>query len=481
MKKLALVLAIGLCLQVIFSGPAQSAPEETKLVKELNFVFLHGAGGGVCNSQLLYDTLVERLPKYIRDYEQATPGTEIRVNALRRCYPNDVDIHAWAKNVADSVDQHFPDKKNLIFIGHSMGGKVALYAVAQNIGGLADKTAMVITINSPIKPLENYYVIGGGSALDYCRARWLLSEQGICQSVVSYDSSQDGHWVSYQKRWLAFISSEATPLSQQFDFGGVDALPRDMDDGVLPVSAQYSEDADVVYYGEYAHRDFSVLDEVAGFMAEQILRYIFGGHIEYSVFARGGTFEHEADWLLGKDFWEDLVGEVLASSGSLRHVNESYKWQEWEDVVGECPPEGRRSSYRVSLEASFPFFTSIKEARWLSLDNPEDCRLYLRTSVAPGNSVQIGWRIHQRGLLPVGIERDRYEVRIVTGTPLTDVRQVSWVTGDPRDLRLLIRTEAESPFRWFKAEWRAYAKESRYRRVIGEIPGQILPVAATGG
>ena len=38
-----------------------------------------------------------------------------------------------------------------------MGGKAALYAVAHNIGNLADKVAMVVTSNSPIKKLSNYY------------------------------------------------------------------------------------------------------------------------------------------------------------------------------------------------------------------------------------------------------------------------------------------------------------------------------------
>ncbi len=239
--------------------------------------------------------------------------------------------------------------------------------------------------------------------------------------------------------------------------------------------------ADVIYYGEHGHSDFRVLDEVAGFMAEQILRYLFGGPIECSVFARGGTFEHKANWLPGTDYWEDVVGEVLVGSGRLEHKNESYiKWQEWEDVVGECPPEGKRSSYQVSRVSSFPFLTSIQESHWLSPDNPEDCRLYLRTRAAPRNRVQVDWSIYRQGLLPMEIKRDRYEVEIVTGTPLTNITRVSWVTDDPCDLRLRIWSQAESPFRWFKAEWGAYSKEIRQRKVIDEISGQALLVTTQG-
>ncbi len=475
MKRLALLITVGLCLQLGFCSSAQSAPENPVQVKELNFVFLHGAGGNVCAMQLLADSIMEQLPAHILDYQQANPKTKIRVDTLQRCYPNDVDIKTWAINIADSIDKHFHNKKNLILIGHSMGGKAALYAVAQNVGDLADKVALVVTINSPIKSMHRYYAAGGASALDYCRARWLLSDRGVCNSLAYYDSSQDGRWVGAVRHWLAFISGEAAPLSEQFNVGGVDAMPRNMDDNIIPLSAQYSDGADVIYYGEYSHSDFSVLDEVAGFMAEQILHYLFGGGIECSVLAKSGTLEHKAGWIPGTDYWEDVVGEVLTDSGSLRHWNESYaKWQEWEDVVGQCPAEGKRSSYQVSKVGFLSFLASIKESRWLSADSPEDCRLYLRTRAAPRNYVQVDWSIYRCGLLPPGVKRDHYEVEIVTGTPLTNIRHVSWITGDPRDLRLRINSEAESPFRWFKAEWRVYSKESRQRKVIDEIPGQAL-------
>ena len=122
--------------------------------------------------QLLADTILEQIPAYILDYEQANPGIRIRVDTLQRCYPNDVGVETWANNIAASIEKHFHDKENLVLIGHSAGGKAALYAVAHNMGGIADKVALVVTINSPVKSLDGYYVTGGGSVLDYCRARW---------------------------------------------------------------------------------------------------------------------------------------------------------------------------------------------------------------------------------------------------------------------------------------------------------------------
>jgi len=473
MKRVILLIIIGLCLQLGWYSPVQSAAEEPVKVKELNFVFLHGAGGNVCSMQLLADSITEQIPVYIAEYERANPDTEVRANILLRCYPNDVDIETWADNIAESVNNYLPDKQNLIFIGHSMGGKAALYAVANDVGGLADRTAMVVTINSPIRSLRQYYFTGGASLLDYYQTLGLISDSGVSNSIIYYDSAEDGRWVAAVKHWLAFISAESAPLSQQFNVGGVDAMPRNMDDNIIPISAQYTDRADVVYYGEHSHNDFANLDEVAGSMAEQILRYIFGGDIECSLLIRGGNLEHAAGWLPGTDYWEDVAGEVLVSSGSLQHINESFfSWQDWEDVVGESPLGSTRSSYRVSIDRYFPFVNSIEEVRWLSPDDSGDCQLYLKTRAAPRNHVQVEWSIYRRGLLPEGVERDHYEVEIVTGTPLTTIRHVSWLSGDPRDLRLIVSSEAERPFRWFKAEWRVYSKESRCRQVIDEMAEQ---------
>jgi len=356
-----------------------------------------------------------------------------------------------------------------------MGGKSALYAVAHNIGGLADKVAMVVTINSPVKSLYQYYIVGGGSMTDYCQA-WYRLDQGACESIAYYDSSPDGEWVGQNSHWLAFISSEVAPLSEQFDYGGVDTWPRDMDDGIVPVSAQYADAADVIHYGEHGHSDFGALPNVAQFIADQILRCLFGEPIECSVFARSGTFEHQASWLPGTAHWNDVVGEVLASSGRVQHRNESYfKWQEWEDVVGDCPAESQQSSYEISKVGGLPWLTSVKESRWLTSDNVQDCRLYIRTRVAPRNSIQVDWRIYERGLLPVEGSRAHYEIKITAATPLANVMDASWITDEPRDTRLRMWSEAEGPFRWFDAEWRIYLKESRQKKIIDKLPGETSP------
>jgi hypothetical protein len=84
--------------------------------------------------------------------------------------------------------------------------------------------------------------------------------------------------------------------------------------------------------------------------------------------------------------------------------------------------------------------------------------------------VQVDWNVYQQGRLPSGITRSHYEVELDTGTQLASIGQVTWEADDPRDLRLRIWSQAQSPFRWFKAQWRVYYKESLQRKVIDELP-----------
>ena len=460
-----------LCLSTAFPGLVQAAPENPGKVKDLNFVFLHGYNGHSCALQLLEDCIAAQLPAFISQFEYENPDISIQTDSLRRCYPNDVDIDTWANNIADSINEKFPDKENLVLIGHSMGGKTALYAVSHNIGNLADKVALVVTINSPIKRLVDNYYLGGDTALDYWGAQWFMPNQGVLESLLNYDSSEDGRWTGENKNWLAFISGESSPLSSQFDVGGIDPLPRDIDDTIVPISCQYSDGADVVYYGEYGHSDFSEMEEVAGYLADRILRYIFGGGIECAVFARGGSFEHKADLFPGADQWQDVVGGVLAASGTVVHKNDSYyKWQEWEDIVGDYFVGVSRSSIQTIQKTSFPILTGIKQAGWVNPADSQDGRVYLNTRAAPGSSVQVDWSVYQKGLLPDGIERAYYEVEVETGTQFTGVEEVSWETADPRDVRLRISSQAQSPFRWFKAQWKAFFKEVRQKQIIDEMP-----------
>jgi hypothetical protein len=294
--------------------------------------------------------------------------------------------------------------------------------------------------------------------------------------VGSYDSSEDGMWMGRNKHWLAFIAGESSPQSPQFDYGGFDPYPRDMDDGALPMSAQYADGADVIYYGEQGHSDFTLIPEVADPMAGQILDYIFGGTVLCSVPARAGGWEHKAGFLLGTDYWQDIVADVPGQSSYLQHWNTSLtRWQEWEDVVNFVPPTYEnqlRSRFEITSKGTLSFLTRIVEARWLTPDNPSDCRLYLRTRAAPQNYMQVNWDIYVQGLLPEGQQRDHYEIEIAAGTPMAAIDEAEWETDSPRDLRVGVASHAERPFRWYQAKWRVYYQEPRQINVIDEIQAE---------
>ena len=390
-KTVALVVLIAFVGQLLVSGPVEAG--SVARVKELNLVFLHGAGGDAGSLQLLKDAVEELLPDYIANYERANPQVTVSYAALIRNYPNDVDIARWAANIGTSLDKHFRNKKDLILIGHSMGGKAALYGVAHNVNGMADKVAMVATINSPIRSLDRYSPAGGLSLDDYFRAANLLREDnGVIDSVLHYDSSSDGKLVGAQKYWLAFVSGEGAPSSAQFDYGSIDPAPRDMDDEIIPISAQYSTGADAVYYGERMHSSVGTSEEVAKFIADTILRYIFGGDIGFLTFAASGFFGHKADVLPGSDRWVDVVDEIIVGSGQLRHTNTSFsRWQQWEDVVGGYPPlSANRSSFQDRL-TNVPvvgiLFRRITEGGWLDPDNTADGRLVIMSQGRAGGAL----------------------------------------------------------------------------------------------
>ncbi len=477
MKRLAIILAsilfFNMAAAMAPAVPVQAASENN--VKEVNFVFLHGFNSNASSLQLLEDVITDKLPEYIAGYERDNPDIHIATDTLNRSYINNVDIDTWANNIANDINKRFAGKSNLVLIGHSMGGKAALYAVAHNIGNIAEKVAMVVTINSPIKKLSSYYFLGGDTNLGYEGAQLLLPDQGILNSLANYDSSADGLWVADNKHWLAFVSAESYPLSSQFDTNGIDLLPRDMDDQIVPISCQYADGADVIYYGEYAHSDFKILKEVADNIGDQILRYIFGGNMGFSVLGRAGSFEHKSDLFPGTDYWQDIVGGILAESGTLTHFNESwFKWQEWEDIVGEYHIDGMRSTFQTTQKNSFFLFTGIKEIGWVDPDNPEDGRIYIKTRAAPRSTVQVSWSVYQQGLLPEGIERNHYEVEIETGTQVTSISGISWQTGNPRDIRLNILSQAQSPFHWFRVQWRIYYTENREVKLIDSLPLKAL-------
>ncbi|HTY82117.1 MAG TPA: alpha/beta hydrolase [Dehalococcoidales bacterium] len=469
-----LFLALIICLVVGISfvgGGVRAESTNTAAVKKLNFVFLHGAAGNASDMQLLSDAIEKQSPDYFSLYAQSHPGVSVELDYLLRSYPNNVDLLTWATNIADAINTHFSGRNDLILVGHSMGGKAALFAVAHNIGGIANRVAAVVTINTPVKALNDYFIAGNGSASNYCSLRWLSTDVGVCSSLGNYDSSSDGAIVAASKHWLAFISSENAPLSPQFDYGGLDGYPRNMDDGLVPIDAQYTDAADAVYYGQYIHGAIETQSNVAQFIADRILRYIFGGVMMCSSpTGRSGTFEHKAGILPIKYEWNDTFGDVQGGNGTILHQNSSWIHnQSWEDVVGgDCPPGYVRSQYGIDVSGTLPFVDKVKKQSWFS-DSATDGRLFIASQAFARTHVKIEWGYTQHQLLPDGVSRERYEIEVTAGTSEAGVSNAAWISEDQRDTRIVVQSQAEGPFRWFDAEWKIFQLKPVQRNIIDSI------------
>jgi hypothetical protein len=238
--------------------------------------------------------------------------------------------------------------------------------------------------------------------------------------------------------------------------------------------AQFSEGADVVYYGEHQHSDVGAKDTTSLFLANNILFYIFGYEMEFSIPARTGTIKHEADWLLGTDQWSDIVGGIVTANGTITHKNSAfYKWEQWEDIVGKYESGDERSYSHVHLD-SVPLITSITEATWVNSSNTSDCRLRVTTSTAPLSTVRVDWTVFSAGMLPEETPRSFYDIEIIKGTPLASIVDVGWWKDDPLNPVIWIRSKAQSPFRWFEARWTTYQKEYRTVSVINDIPVKVV-------
>ncbi|MFH1087965.1 MAG: hypothetical protein V1737_05205, partial [Chloroflexota bacterium] len=99
MKRSTALIAIALCLCLGLAVPLRTAGAQPVQTRQLNFVFLHGAGGNVCGLQSLVDSVMGQLPAYIRNYERTTPGVRIQVDTMQRCYRDDADIRTWATSI----------------------------------------------------------------------------------------------------------------------------------------------------------------------------------------------------------------------------------------------------------------------------------------------------------------------------------------------------------------------------------------------
>jgi len=245
---------------------------------------------------------------------------------------------------------------------------------------------------------------------------------------------------------------------------------------LVPISAQYAPGGDVVYYGDHGHSAFVSNAEVAGVLADDILRYIFGDSIRISIPGYDQGVEHHAGWFPFTYRWDDLIGETGRTSGNISHTNPSFfKWQEWEDII-DYAPNNSRSSFTTS-RISIPFLTAVKEVRWWNSDDPNDSRLYIKTRAAPRTTVRVEWNVLQYVSLPPDVSRDHYEIEVTGGVALAEIRRAFWLSDNVSDPRVQIGSQAEGPFHWFTCNVKVFFQREQQRKLIDGFSVQKSAVA----
>jgi hypothetical protein len=483
---------------IAFPTSIRAQEECPEFTIELNFVFLHGAPGEPLSMTPLRDTLASKLKSKIAVYEQNNPGMNIQVNTWIPNLDNDESVSSWADNIANFVNDSLPDKENLILIGHSMGGKSAIYAVYNN-SGLKAKTLSVITINSPIEKMSNYKPITGYNIWEnFCDA-WLngqthdtgTGDNGVCASVAHHDSRDEARWIAQEKHLLMFISGELHPNSGQCDlppeFPIFDGLPRDQDDNLFPMSAQCVPEADVVYYGPYCHCALQDQDPAArNFMAETIASYVFGDLIGCSVLVREGNYDHKSAWGVETATWEDIRGDVLTCEGSWHRLCRSAPACFWNhQIVGcnPCPVGDERSRYEVYKSYPSDLWAFVDTYDWESSSDVNDCRIYFDARAESDNRLTVNWAVYRKGLLPCETPRDHYEVRVIDcNSHTTGISWARWETVNANDCRIRISSYAWEGTFWLSIGWQVYKKESRQVCLISDIvSGATLPAVVYDG
>ena len=228
---------------------------------QYNLVFLHGWMGEPVDFSHLAASVRSELEKRLPVGRDLIPDCS-----------NTEDVDTWAQSITAAI----PDSwSNLILIGHSMGGKAALRALAHN-ESLAERTAMLISINTPYRDLQRY----NRSILTLCGARTLMTnDRGACSSLAYVDSCNFDAGAVINHRGIpvvALVSCELRASSRECDLidflqehipgyiaEDIANLPSDMfpnhrDDGVVPLDAQACPGMTVIPYGQslnYCHSD----------------------------------------------------------------------------------------------------------------------------------------------------------------------------------------------------------------------------------
>jgi pimeloyl-ACP methyl ester carboxylesterase len=220
-------------------------------------------------------------PVYMDDWEVGDPGC-----ATTRQGDPCTTAYEWRYRLAREIERLFPpNAKNIIIIGHSTGGRVAM-EVAANAGpdgvgtmnwGVQDKIAGVVTIHGMLDGLNDskYNFFGIGNFMTICKNGDLVGAlggpaapgDGWCEYAGNVSAFPAADWVANTKQALMLISYASCLPSI---WGGYNdkALPFDAQASPAAVGMQMTPApsktwrvAHGVMYGSFCHSTITTPDD----------------------------------------------------------------------------------------------------------------------------------------------------------------------------------------------------------------------------
>lgn len=164
----------------------------------------------------------------------------------------------WRAQLVAKTNAVFPTGKNIVFVGHSTGGRVSAEVGASE--EMRDRVAGVVTVHGMIDALQSkkYNLVGPTSYVTACK---LIKPKGWCEysGLVSGVSALD--WLARERHVLSLIG--ASSCSPSFWEGVNDqALPLRAQSSpwspgiqLTPTSGKTYAPAHGTFYGEFCHPD----------------------------------------------------------------------------------------------------------------------------------------------------------------------------------------------------------------------------------
>ena len=345
--------------------PVQSLKEPTNI----HILFLHG----MPETPNVLTPLKDEMSDLFSSYD---------IN-LDFCYPHLPDsesVDTWAGNVAEEIINWNPSG-NIVIVGLSMGGKVAVHLTAEESFGVQDRIDSVITINSPLKSFNRYY----NAFFGYFYPSFLLPFMGTTMmnyskpdgfiDVITFDSSSEAVWIASEKELVNFISGEPSPEERLFDGGFGDMFPRVLDDGTVPLPAQYINQGTVVYYGVKQHESvFRDLEEggARDLIAETIVNFLLGDSIMQSSKIDFGSVVFDQSGPFSQDCFQKIV--------SIENTNDFDR--DYFEI-------------RVSNESSIFHHASVS-AEWMTENSDELSLKIMVSQLRPFSKITIDWIVYRK-------------------------------------------------------------------------------------